>query len=224
MNKITPLLTLFCYLLGHHGFAQNESDTVSTVYELSELDQAPVPYLQIAPTYPTDLKANRVRGHVNVVFIVDEEGHATDFSIEESSHKGFNEAALTAVKKWRFKPGLFENQAVKTRVRLPVEFELKPIEAYDIDEVDVKPVPTKRVAPEYPPALKRARKQAKVDVSFVVNESGWVVDWEVENSTNPRFNESALAAVRQWKFKPGIKDGEPVKVRVRLPLSYTLRR
>lgn len=88
----------------------------------------------------------------------------------------------------------------------------------------MKPVPLHRVQPEYPGDMKRLRKSASVQLVFVIDETGTVVDWEIEESSNQRFNESALAAIKQWVFKPGIKDGEPVKTRVHIPFEYKLRR
>ena len=94
----------------------------------------------------------------------------------------------------------------------------------ELEELDVKPVPIKRVQPVYPPAMKRLKKRAKVNVEFVISEVGEVVEWKVVKSTNERFNDSAIEAVKQWKFKPGIKDGKRVKARVGMPLTYRLRR
>lgn len=224
MNVPGKFLSLSILLIGLPSFAQTTSNEALPVYEIRELDKAPVPYLRIAPTYPADLKADRIKGHVDIIFIVDAEGAVMDPKVEESTHSGFDEAALEAVRKWKFKPGFFDNKAVNSRVRLPMDFVLKPIEAYDQEEVDVKPVPVHRVQPEYPGLMKRLKKSASVKVIFVVDESGKVVDWEIGESTNERFNESALAAIRQWTFKPGIKDGEPVKTRVYIPFEYTLRR
>lgn len=95
------------------------------VFEISDLDQAPVPLVRIAPVYPPELKRNRVQGTVNVVFIVDELGNVKRPSIESSSNREFNENALKAVRQWKFEPGEKDNRKVKTRVRLPLSFTLR---------------------------------------------------------------------------------------------------
>jgi TonB family protein len=61
-----------------------------------------------------------------------------------------------------------------------------------------------------------------VVVRFVVSETGEVEEAAVESSTNTAFNQSALDGVRKWKFKPGIKDGRPVKVAMRVPIVFQL--
>lgn len=95
------------------------------IFEIADLDQAPVPLVQIAPVYPPELKRNRVQGTVNVVFIVDENGSVKRPSIEKSSNREFNENALKAVRQWKFEPGEKDGKKVKTRVRLPLSFTLR---------------------------------------------------------------------------------------------------
>jgi periplasmic protein TonB len=95
------------------------------VFEIADLDKAPVPLVRIAPVYPPELKRNRVQGTVNVVFIVDEFGNVKRPSIEKSSNREFNENALKAVRQWTFEPGEKDNKKVKTRVRLPLSFTLR---------------------------------------------------------------------------------------------------
>ena len=95
------------------------------VFEIADLDQAPVPLVRIAPVYPPELKRNRVQGTVNVVFIVDEHGNVKRPSIEKSSNREFNENALKAVRQWKFEPGEKDGRKVKTRVRLPLSFTLR---------------------------------------------------------------------------------------------------
>jgi protein TonB len=95
------------------------------IFEIADLDKAPIPLVRIAPVYPPELKRNRVQGTVNVVFIVDELGNVKRPSIENSSNREFNENALKAVRQWKFEPGEKDNKKVKTRVRLPLAFTLR---------------------------------------------------------------------------------------------------
>ncbi len=95
------------------------------IFEIADLDKAPIPLVRIAPVYPPELKRNRVQGMVNVVFIVDEFGNVKRPSIEKSSNREFNENAIKAVRQWKFEPGEKDNKKVKTRVRLPLSFTLR---------------------------------------------------------------------------------------------------
>ena len=95
---------------------------------------------------------------------------------------------------------------------------------FEVAELDEQPKPIIRIAPSYPSKLMRAGIQGRVLVIFIVDEQGNIRNARVAESQYPEFSESALAAVRSWKFQPGKKDGKPVKTRVRIPLSFSLRR
>ena len=45
----------------------------------------------------------------------------------------------------------------------------------------------------------------------------------VKKSLDPDLDAEAIRATKQWKFKPGTKDGAPVPVEVSIELSFTLR-
>ncbi|MDA0350518.1 MAG: M56 family metallopeptidase [Verrucomicrobia bacterium] len=105
--------------------------------------------------------------------------------------------------------------------------ETSPIEEnriYDISELDAPPAPTIRTAPVYPTKMKEEGVEGTVITLFVIDEYGNVTNPLVVNSSNSAFNGSAMDAVSQWKFEPGKVDGEPVRVRVRLPIKYTLQK
>ena len=78
--------------------------------------------------------------------------------------------------------------------------------------------------PVYPPELKDKRVEGEVHLVFTVLEDGSVADVRIRRMNSPAFAEAAAEAVKQWKFEPGIKDGRPVRTRVRLPMSFGLRR
>ena len=93
-----------------------------------------------------------------------------------------------------------------------------------LSEVDVKPVAITQVAPAYPPDLQRAHFGGTVMISILVDERGRVIGAEIDGKENQsadaEFGAAALAAVRQWRFKPGLKDGVPVKVAVTIPIVF----
>ncbi|MBS0661851.1 MAG: energy transducer TonB [Verrucomicrobia bacterium] len=76
------------------------------------------------------------------------------------------------------------------------------------------PVLIAQVAPEYPPALRRAGVKGEVVVAFTVEIDGRVTDLEILRASQPGFEAPALAAVRQWRFKAARKNGVVVPARV----------
>jgi TonB family protein len=48
-------------------------------------------------------------------------------------------------------------------------------------------------------------------------------DVRIVKSLDPDLDQQAIKAVRQWRFKPGTKDGQPVPVEVNIEMTFTLR-
>ncbi len=81
---------------------------------------------------------------------------------------------------------------------------------------------TEWVRPEYPAEARKAKAEGTVVVEFVVEVDGSVSRETVHESADPRFNQVALAAVRQWKFKPALEHGAPVASALRVPVVFEL--
>jgi TonB family C-terminal domain len=89
-------------------------------------------------------------------------------------------------------------------------------------KVDENPVPVRTPPPRYPDSLKREGVSGVVAVAIVIDETGSVINTAVSKSSHPDFERPALEAVSKWKFKPAKKDGAAVKVRVTLPLRFSI--
>ncbi|RMG45711.1 MAG: energy transducer TonB, partial [Acidobacteria bacterium] len=75
----------------------------------------------------------------------------------------------------------------------------------------LKGIAIRRVMPRYPLVARNAHLQGTVDVRIVVDERGNVIEAEVIRG-HPLFRKAALQAARQWKFRPTLVSGRPVKV------------
>jgi len=94
---------------------------------------------------------------------------------------------------------------------------------YEFFKVEVKPEPIKTVLPEYPEVARKAGLEGRVTVAAIVDENGNVIYAEVISSTNKIFEEVALKAAYQYKFKPGMMKDKRVKVRVIIPFAFKLQ-
>ncbi len=74
----------------------------------------------------------------------------------------------------------------------------------------------------YPESAREAGVEGRVFVQFVVNEQGDVQDVVVTRGVGSGLDEEAVRAVSQAKFTPGMQDGEPVKVRMTIPIAFKL--
>ena len=93
-------------------------------------------------------------------------------------------------------------------------------ETFDASELEKKPEAVSQVAPAYPAELRKAKIDGVVTLLFVVSEEGRVEDARIENSTRPEFEKPALDAIRKWRFRPGVKDGQPVRTYSRIPMRF----
>lgn len=75
----------------------------------------------------------------------------------------------------------------------------------------------------YPESAAKAGVEGRVFVQFVVNEQGDVQDVVVTRGVSSDLDEEAVRAVSEAKFTPGMQDGEPVKVRMSMPITFKLK-
>src|SRR4051812_7225117 len=87
------------------------------------------------------------------------------------------------------------------------------------------PVLVKEVKPSYTEGAMRRRVQGTVEMSVVVLRDGSVADGvRVTKSLDEELDQQAIIAVKQWRFRPGTKDGEAVNVQVTIEMSFTLKK
>ena len=80
---------------------------------------------------------------------------------------------------------------------------------------------TNQAKPVYPIAAKNMRMTGIVKVEVIVNENGEVT--EVQNTTGPSMLQRAASeAVKKWKFKPFVRDGQPVKASGFVNFNFSL--
>lgn len=88
---------------------------------------------------------------------------------------------------------------------------------------DTDIVPLVRVNPQYPLAAQERGLEGWVDIEFTITALGTVRGPRViASSGGTVFNRAAIRAIRRWKYRPRLVDGQPVErpgVRVRLNFS-----
>jgi len=111
-----------------------------------------------------------------------------------------------------------------TATPLEAEEESPPMDVRRVDQKDVTaPVLVQRVEPVYPEIARRGRAEGKVVVEAVIDDRGVVQEPRVVQSTTiPLLNEEALKAVRQWRYRPALFRGKPVRVYVTVSVTFRL--
>ena len=76
------------------------------------------------------------------------------------------------------------------------------------------------VTPIYPPEAGRARIEGTVVLQAVIGKDGSVQDVRVESGL-PMLAQAAVDAVKQWRYRPYLLNGEPVEVDSRITINFT---
>ena len=79
----------------------------------------------------------------------------------------------------------------------------------------------KKVQPPYPPLARQARIQGQVVLQADISKDGTIQNLRLI-SGHPMLAPSAIEAVKQWRFKPGLKNGKPVIVRAQIEVNFRL--
>lgn len=92
-------------------------------------------------------------------------------------------------------------------------------ELFSMADLDQKP----RVLHQPGPTLDGETRKAgggTVYILFVVDPTGRVENPIVHKQLHPALDRAALSAVKQWKFEPGRRNGQAVRFRMRVPITF----
>jgi TonB family protein len=76
--------------------------------------------------------------------------------------------------------------------------------------------------PVYPPQAKADKIEGAVVLALTINENGEPVDVHVKKGVRDDLDESALTAVRQWRWKPFLLNGNPTAVKTTVTVNYSI--
>lgn len=106
---------------------------------------------------------------------------------------------------------------------------LLPLAAYQAEEAHkigepglTGPSVISRTEPAYTQEAKDAKIQGTVTIGLEVNAEGKAQNIYVIKSLDKGLDDNAIAAIQQWVFKPGEKDGQPVTVTATIEVNFRL--
>lgn len=86
-----------------------------------------------------------------------------------------------------------------------------------------EPVVKNRDAPAYPEEARKNKVQGSVILSVVVDGKGNVAKVETVESPDPMLAEAAIEAVKKWTYEPATLKGKPVKVQMKVTVTFKLQ-
>ena len=90
------------------------------------------------------------------------------------------------------------------------------------DLMSAPPVLISKVEPQYTEEARKAKLQGAVVLWVEVTPDGRATNIKVQRSLGMGLDEKAIEAVKQWRFRPGMKDGKPVTMAATLEVSFRL--
>ena len=79
----------------------------------------------------------------------------------------------------------------------------------------------RKIQPTYPPLARQARIQGSVLLQAEISKDGTIQNLRLMNG-HPMLAPAAIEAVKQWRYKPYILNGEPVEVETQITVNFTL--
>ncbi|MGE4131145.1 MAG: TonB family protein [Bdellovibrionales bacterium] len=108
-------------IAGGGGFG----DAGNLMQQRTSVDRAPRAVVKRPPEYPLEARTRGVSGFVELRILVTVNGAIENIRVEKSEPQGFfDQAALSAVRQWRFEPGLKGGQAIAAWTTQRIKFEL----------------------------------------------------------------------------------------------------
>ncbi|MFZ0820928.1 MAG: TonB family protein [Candidatus Acidiferrales bacterium] len=89
-------------------------------------------------------------------------------------------------------------------------------------EERVNPVVIYSTRPEYTKDARKNKIHGEVKLEVTIGTDGVARDIKVTQPLYPSLDESAVTAIREWKFAPAMKDGKPVEKRIPISVSFNL--
>ncbi len=97
-----------------------------------------------------------------------------------------------------------------------------PRKVWDLRDLDFSPQAIAQAAPQYPEAMRARRIDGDAVIGFIIGADGRVLDAYAIRATTAEFGAAAVAAVKSWQFKPPLRAGKPVRVRLEVPIHFSL--
>ena len=198
------------------SFALGKMPESTSAYRIGSGVSPPLVITKVQPEFSMEASRARLEGKVVLLVVVDESGNAREMKVIRPLGLGLDEKAIEAVGEWVFQPGSKDGQAVAVQATIEVNFRI-------LDKRDKAAWHTENVAFRLPkggvrPHLVSTKFPAASDaadsvtVSFEVDESGKPVNLHADKSSDEKWERKMLAAVKDWRFDPGLKDGKAIAV------------
>jgi TonB family protein len=195
------------------------------------------PIHEVNPSYPAKHRKKNAQGKIVLLVTI-----ATDGSVKEvsvlSGDPSLTPAAVEAVRQWRYVPEFRNGSTLESQDTVTLDYDLgKDTSRPGNPALNVPTSPSEdllreyvtgeicRVGgavkpprgiyepdPEYSEQARQAKFQGSATLGLVLGPDGLARDTWIVRGLGMGLDEKAIEAVRQWRFEPATRNGEPVGV------------
>jgi TonB family protein len=79
-----------------------------------------------------------------------------------------------------------------------------------------------KVEPKYPEDARAKKIEGSVLLGLTIDHGGLPQNIQIKRSLDPSLDQAAVEALRQWRFEPAIKDGQPVSMWITVEVYFRL--
>jgi TonB family protein len=186
---------------------------------------------KVEPVYPEDAKKAKVSGVVILGVRTDTQGHVKNAMVYKSKDPLLVQPSIDAVKQWEYEPLYVKGEPVDAVFTVTVTFKLEE-EAMvggvvggviELKDLEKPPKLIKKVDPVYPEEAKKQGIQGVVVIEATTDEQGNVIKGKILKSESSLLNQSAVDALKQWKYEPVYKEGKPVGITFTVTITFKLK-
>lgn len=202
---------------------------------------------KIDAVYPSTALQAGIQGFVLLNVRIDKDGNVAEVTLV-SGHPLLVQAAMDAVKQWKYQPYLLNGAPTELETTVHLRFDLSgggnviEPEASMTELAPAIPADTAgpevpkrvrisqgvatalvadKVQPEYPAEAREQHIQGSVLLQVIISEEGNVENLQLI-SGHPLLAAAAIDAVKQWKYRPYLLNGQPVEVQTQVLVNFTL--
>jgi TonB family protein len=95
-------------------------------------------------------------------------------------------------------------------------------QTYHVGGSVTAPVPLNSVEAQYTPEARKARINGKCLISLTVDRQGMPQNVQVMRTLDPGLDQNAMDAVNRYRFKPAMRNGEPVPVKITVEVKFEI--
>ena len=190
--------------------------------------------VETKPSYTEEARLAGVEGTVVVYAEITKDGSPENLRVLRSLGHGLDQEAVRTVQQWRFEPSLQNGQIIRVATYVPVNFRLQRQiydawlpsqggnEVFQITDGVTIPGIISRVQAPYTDEARAAKLEGKIVLFIEITSAGIVENVVVLQKMGKGMDESAVQAIKQWKFSPATKDGRPVAVMITVEMNFSL--